>query len=50
MNVTRSLTFDDIALDARFALDAVRRPHGQDEGVQIVHLSVARNLEIGRGR
>ena len=44
------LTLDDIAINRRFALDAVRRPQGQDEGVQIVDVSVARDLGIGRGR
>ena len=44
------LAFDDVAVDPRFALDAVRRPQGQDEGVQIVDVSVARDLGIGRGR
>ena len=38
------LTLDDIAINRRFTLDAVRRPQRQNEGVQIVHLPVARNL------
>ena len=35
------LAFDDIAVDPRLTLDAVCRPQGQDEGVQIVDVSVA---------
>ena len=39
-----NLAFDDIAVDPRLALDAVCRPQGQDEGVQVVDVSVARYL------
>ena len=38
------LTLDDIAINRRFALDAVRRPQREDESVQIVDIPVARYL------